>query len=244
MKKRNSWFLGLSAAALLIGAQTVQAGSVADGAYVGISGGLGTAIVDATVTENESTSNQDTFSFADGGLGLQGESYGAFMGYGFQMDSLYVGMEVDSHWGEIKLDPGTFTIADTGSGACATAQACDPVSAASAELAFTAGVTGRLGIYTSPGTLVTLNGGLVGSQFDVMWNNEAEEYWDVGTRYGIGIDTVLVDGVSLRLNWHYVDFYDASVFGIGAVQEKSGSGMDVVIEPSMSVAHLGLMYTF
>ena len=243
MKKRNSWVLILAAGVLFVSTQAAQA-APADGAYVGVQGGFGTAIVDATVTELESTSNQSSFSFSDGGLGMDGGSYGAFMGFGFRMSSLYVGAEVDGNWSDIKIDPGAFTIADTGSGACGTPQACDPVSAASAELAFTAGVTGRLGIYTSPGTLVTLNGGLVGSQFDVMWDNAAEEYWDVGTRYGIGIDTVLVDGVSLRLNWHYVDFYDASVFGIGAVQEKSGSGMDVVIEPSMSVAHLGLMYTF
>ncbi len=243
MKKKSSWIFGLAAAAVLVGAQTVKA-APGDGGYLGVQGGFGTAIVDATVTENETTTNQSSFSFSDGGLGMDGGSYGAFMGFGFRMSSLYVGAEVDGNWSDIKIDPGAFTIADTGSGECGTPQACDPVSAASAELAFTAGVTGRLGIYTSPGTLVTLNGGLVGSQFDVMWDNAAEEYWDVGTRYGIGIDTVLVDGVSLRLNWHYVDFYDASVFGIGAVQEKSGSGMDVVIEPSMSVAHLGLMYTF
>ena len=240
MKKGNSWFFGLAAAAVLVGAQTAQA-APADGAYIGAHGGFGTAIVDATVTENETTTNQSSFSFSDGGLGMDGGSFGAFMGYGFRMDSLYVGMEVDSSWSEIQIDPGTFTVADTASGDGAVA---DPVTAASAELAFTGGVSGRLGFYTSPGTLVSLSGGLVGSQFDVMWDNQAEEYWDVGTRYGVGIDTTLFDGVSLRLNWHYVDFYDASVFGIGSNNEKTGTGMDVVIEPSMSVAHLGLMYTF
>ena len=248
MKKRNSWFLGLAAAALLIGAQTVQAGSVADGAYVGISGGLGTAIVDATVTENESTSNQDTFSFADGGLGLQGESYGAFMGYGFQMDSLYVGMEVDSHWGEIKLDPGTFTIADTASGTSvantAGGVAADPVSQASADLFYTGGVSGRFGIYTSPGTLVSFNAGVVGSAFDVSWDSQAEEYWDIGTRYGIGIDTAVVDGLSFRVNWSFIDYYDAEVFGLGTMTEKSGTGVKVEIQPTLTTAHMGLLYTF
>merc|ERR1712000_685502 len=112
---------------------------------------------DATVTENEATTNQDTFSFSDGGLGLDGASYGGFLGYGFRMGSLYVGAEVDSNWSEIKIDPGTFTIADTASGdGCGSAQACDPVTDASADLAYTAGVSGRLGYYTSPSTLLVL----------------------------------------------------------------------------------------
>jgi opacity protein-like surface antigen len=241
MKKRNSWMAALAAAAVLVAAQTAQAGSVADGGYVGIQAGYGTAIVDATVTENETTTNQSQFSFSDGGLGLDGASYGAFMGFGFRMASLYVGAEIDSNWSTIKLDPGSFTIADTCNGDGCTV---DPVTNASAELVFSTGVSGRLGFYPSASTLISLNGGLVGSQFDVSWDNQAEEYWDVGTRYGIGIDTTLFDGVALRLAWNYTDYYDASVFAIGSTQETSDSGHDVEIQPSMSVAHVGLMYTF
>lgn len=241
MKKRDSWIAALAAAAVLVATQTAQAGSVGDGGYVGVQGGYGTAIVDATVTEREATTNQDTFSFADGGLGLDGASYGAFMGFGFRMASLYVGAELDGNWSTIKIDPGSFTIADTCSGDNCTA---DPVTDASAELVWTGGVSGRLGYYASPSTLISLNGGLVGSQFDVSWDSFKEEYWDVGARYGIGIDTALFDGVALRLAWNYIDYYDASVFGIGGLQETSDSGHDVEIQPSMSVAHVGLMYTF
>ena len=240
MKKRNLWLGALAAAALFFGAQTAQAGSVADGAYVGISGGLGTAIVDATVTENEATDNQDTFSFSDGGLGMDGGSYGAFMGYGFRMASLYVGVEVDSHWSNIKIDPGDFTIVDVQSGGGGAKN----VTQASADLAYTAGVSGRLGFYPNPTTLVSLGAGLVGSQFDVSWDSQKEEYWDAGARYGIGIDTQVLDGFSLRVNWSFIDYYDAEVFGIGEYVESGTSGSNVEIQPTLTVVHAGLLYTF
>ena len=246
MKKRNTWFFGLAAAALLVGAQTVQAGSVADGAYLGVKGGFGTSIVDASVTANRTTTDANGFSFADGGLGLDGASYGAFMGYGFRMSSLYAGFEVGGHWSNMKLDPGTFTIKNVGTSTNATAAAQsgnNAVSQASAELAFTGSVAGRLGYYLNPSTLFVLNGGLVGSQFDVSWDGQAEEYWDPGTAYGVGIESTVFDGVAVRLNWQFVDYYDAEVFGIGSFNERPGT-MSVEIQPTMNVAHLGLIYTF
>ena len=101
-----------------------------------------------------------------------------------------------------------------------------------------------MGSILAPLLWLALTAGVVGSQFDVSWDGQAEEYWDVGTRYGVGIDTALFDGVSLRLNWSVIDYYDAEVFGIGSVTESGNSGHNVKIEPSMSVAHLGLLYTF
>jgi opacity protein-like surface antigen len=157
------------------------------------------------------------------------------------MSNLYVGAEVDSHWSEIKLDPGTFEIVDTSSGDAATA---DPVTNASAELAYSAGVSGRVGYYTSPSTLISLNAGLVGSQFDVSWDNQAEEYWDIGMRYGIGMESTLFDGIGVRISWSVTDYYDASVYSHGSIDQTSGTGVDVEIQPTMSVAHVGLLYTF
>ena len=246
MKKRDSWIVALAVAALLIGVQTVQAGAPADGGYVGIQGGFGTAIVDAKTTDNstgsgESSRDGTAFSFAEGGLGMDGASYGAFMGYGFRMGSLYVGFEVSGDWSSIQIDPGTFTInAKVNDDGMSDGNS---ITQASAELAFTGGVNGRIGYYLNPTTLFTLSGGLVGSQFDVSWDNASEEYWDPGVRYGVGMESALFDDIAVRLNWSIIDYYNAEVFGIGSVSETPGSP-SVEIQPIMSVAHLGLVYTF
>jgi hypothetical protein len=117
------------------------------------------------------------------------------------------------------------------------------VTSASAELQFTAGVSGRLGYYVNRSTLFSVSGGLVGSQFDVTWGGQGEEYWDPGARYGVALESALFDGIAVRLDWNITDYYDAEVFGIGGVSEKPGN-MSVEIQPTMSVAHLGLVYTF
>ncbi len=246
MKKRNSWVMALAAAALFIGAQTAQAGSVADGAYVGIQGGYGAAVVGATTTDNDGaattrSSDSQAFTMLDGGIGMDGGSYGAFMGYGFRMASFYVGAEVTSNWSDMEFNPGAFTIDPDSKGTNGTAGST--ITGGKASLEYTAGVSGRLGFYLNPSTLFVLNGGLSGSQFEVTWDGQSEEYWDPGASYGVGIESTLFDGVAVRLNWTITDYYDAEVFGIGALTEKPGN-VSVEIQPSMSVAHLGLMYTF
>ena len=243
MKKRNSVIVALVAAVLFVGAQTAQAGTVGDGAYVGINGGFGTAVIDASTSTNhtDASSAVAAVNISDGGIGMDGASYGAFMGYGFRMGSLYVGAEVDGHWSDIKFDPGTISVQEGGGGG--SGSATRTVTSASAELEFTGGVAGRLGYYVNPTTLFTVNGGLVGSQFDVSWGGQAEEYWDPGARYGVALESALFDGIAVRLDWNITDYYDAEVFGIGGVSEKPGN-MSVEIQPTMSVAHLGLVYTF
>ena len=246
MKKRNSWIAVVAVAALFVGVQAVQAGSsVADGAYVGVEGGFGTAVIDASTTTNSATNEkQANFSFTDGGIGMDGGSYGAFMGYGFRMAGLYVGAEVGGYWSDMTFNPGTIKVGINED----TQIAADEITGGEAELAFTASVNGRLGYYLNPTTLFVLNGGLVGSQFDVRWGNAgelggSEEYWDPGTSYGVGIESALLDNVSVRLNWTFVDYYNAEVFGIGGITESS-DGVSVEIQPTMGVAHLGVMYTF
>ena len=243
MKKRNSWVVTLAAAALFVGTQTAQAGTVSDGAYVGINGGFGTAVIDASTSTNRDALGAnavDTINISDGGIGMDGGSYGAFMGYGFRMGSLYVGAEVDGHWSDMKFDPGTISVQEGG----ASTQTLErTVTSADAELQFTAGVSGRLGYYVNKSTLFSLSGGLVGSQFDVNWGGMAEEYWDPGARYGVALESALFDGVAVRLDWSVIDYYNAEVFGIGSVTEKANN-MSIEIQPTMSVAHLGLLYTF
>ena len=53
MKKRNLWAVMLAAGLLFTSTQATQAGTVADGAYVGIQGGYGAAIVDAQMSDND-----------------------------------------------------------------------------------------------------------------------------------------------------------------------------------------------
>jgi hypothetical protein len=246
MKKRNSWIGAVLAATLLVGVQTAQAGTVADGAYIGIQGGFGTAIVDAQTTDNDgagTSGDSQTFGFNEGGIGLDGGSYGAFMGYGFRMGSFYAGMEVNSNWSSLKFDPGTITVDPDDFAGDNNGTAGSTITSASAELEYTTGVSGRLGFYINPSTLFVLNGGLSGSQFEVAWGKNSESYWDPGASYGLGIESTLFDGVAVRLNWTYTDYYDAEVFGIGSITEKPGN-VSVEIQPTMSVAHLGLMYTF
>ena len=244
MEKRDSWVVALAAAALLVGVQTVQAGSVADGAYLGIQGGYGAAIIDAQTTDNDgapASGDSQTFGFVDGGIGMDGGSYGAILGYGFRMANVYVGAEVTSNWSELAFNPGNFTIdPDKTSN---TGQAGTTITDGKASLEYTAGVSGRLGYYVNPATLFVLNAGLSGSQFEVTWDGQSEEYWDPGTSYGVGIESTLFDGVAVRLNWTFTDYYDAEVFGIGSIT-SGGDNVNVEIQPSMSVAHLGLLYTF
>ena len=245
MKKRNSWVVMLAAGLLFVGTQTVQAGSsaVGDGGYVGVNGGFGTAIVSSSGSMNHTNVGAAVagWDIADGGIGMDGASYGAFMGYGFRMGSFYAGAEVDGHWSDMKFDPGTISVQEGGGGG--SGSITRTVTSASAELEFTGGVAGRLGYYVNPSTLFSLNGGLVGSQFDVSWGGTAEEYWDPGARYGVALESSLFDGIAVRLDWSITDYYNAEVFGIGSVVEKPGS-VSVEIQPTMSVAHLGLVYTF
>ena len=235
--------VALAAVVLLLAAQTAQAGSsVGDGAYVGIEAGFGASVVGAQTTDNDGEGVDDqTFDFTTGGLGMDGASYGAFMGYGFRMGSFYAGAEVDGHWSDMKFDPGTISVQEGGGGG--SGSITRTVTSASAELEFTGGVAGRLGYYVNPSTLFSLNGGLVGSQFDVSWGGQAEEYWDPGARYGVALESSLFDGIAVRLDWSITDYYNAEVFGIGSVVEGPGS-VSVEIQPTMSVAHLGLVYTF
>ena len=243
MKKGNSWIAAVVVALFFVGAQTAKAGSVADGMYVGANGGFGTAIVQATGTLGHTNASAAVagWDIADGGIGMDGASYGAFMGYGFRMGSLYVGAEVDGHWSDMKFDPGTISVQEGGGGGSGSAGRT--VTSANAELEFTAGVAGRLGYYLNPTTLLSISGGMVGSMFEVNWGGTAEEYWDPGSRYGIALESAVFDSVAVRLDWTIVDYYNAEVFGLGHITDSPG-GFSVEIQPTMSVAHLGLLYTF
>jgi len=238
--------VALAAVALLLAAQTAQAGSsVGDGAYVGIEAGFGASVVGAQTTDNDGEGVDDqTFDFTTGGLGMDGASYGAFMGYGFRMDRLYVGMEVSGRWTDWDIDPTGFSIEYTErcagvAGSCGETNITD----AKASHVFNGSTTGRLGWYLNPDTLFALSGGLTGGMFEVSWDGNQEEYWDPGITYGVGMESTIADGLAVRVSWNVVDYYDAEVFGIGGIQEHGGN-VSVAIEPSLSVAHLGLMYTF
>ena len=177
---------------------------------------------------------------------MDGGSYGAFMGYGFRMGPFYAGTEVSSNWSDMAFNPGTISVKAFDATEKGTAD--ETVTGGEASLEYTAGVSGRLGYYLNPATLFVLNGGLSGSQFDVRWGNAgerggSEEYWDPGVSYGVGIESTVFDGVAVRLNWTFTDYYDAEVFGIGSIVEHGGN-VSVEIQPTMSVAHLGLLYTF
>jgi opacity protein-like surface antigen len=241
MRKRNSWIAALAAAAVLIAVQTAQAGSVADGAYIGIQGGYGAAVVDASTTNNGDGKGK-AYSFQEGGIGMDGGSFGAFMGYGFRMGALYVGAEVSSNWSEMEFDPGQIKI-DLDRSPGVNKSENNEVTGGSAKLAYTGTVSGRFGYYVNPSTLFSLSGGLSGSQFDVKWGGYAEEYWDPGVTYGVGLESNVADGLAVRISWNITDYYDAEVFGIGSITESSGD-VSVEIQPTMSVAHLGLLYTF
>ncbi len=245
MKKRNSVVVALVAAALFVGAQTAQAGSVADGAYVGVEGGFGATVVGAKTTDNDGAGQDaQAFGITNGGLGLDGASYGAFMGYGFRMSSLYIGMEANGRWTDMELEPDSFTVQIRNDVAGVAGTGADnTVTNAKASAEFNGSVTGRLGYYINPNTLFTVNGGLTGGMFEVSWDGQSEEYWDPGTTYGVGMESTLFDGIAVRVSWNVVDYYNAEVFGLGTMTEKPGN-VSVEIQPSLSVAHLGLMYTF
>ena len=248
MKKWDLVVAGLVAAAFLFGAQVVVA-APGDGASVGVFGGYGTATVGGKFTDLDSSvggADKD-HEIKDGGLGAEGAEYGVNVGYGVRMGPLHAGFEGEAAWSEIDLDikiaagfsPNQGSTGDGSSGDITSAQA-------TMERSYAA--TARLGFYLSPTSLFYVRGGGVASLFDVKWGSDSKEYWAPGIRLGAGLESTIVDGLSVRVEGMHNNYYNAKVRRIGRIAEggsgDANSGVRVELDPNSFVARVGVTYNF
>jgi len=220
-----------------------------EGLYVGAFAAAGMGMVQPKVTtlgnENatyNSGNKGGIFEATEGGLGLAGNEFGAYFGYGYKMGDLYVGFEGESAWGDIefKLTSNTgIELEDT--------QDRDSITTVSATKDWTSGAFGRLGYYVNKDTLLSFKGGILASKFDVKWGATAEELYAGGPSFGLDLSsrlTAVDPNLSVRMGAVYTDFLTVPVTGLGGVFISSGSSLDTEITGSALSARVGLQYSF
>ena len=246
MKERKSRMLvGIVAfvAVMLFGLPTTQA-APGEGAYVGAFYGHGASLVSAkTTTVQVNRENRGgTFELAEGGLGLEGTQYGAWVGYGVRMGSLYGGIEVDYMGSEeeFKLKSSIAVELEEGT----------TVTEVKAQKNYTWGPAFRLGYYVNKSTLFTIKGGVVATEFDVkIAGYQNDTYTGFGPRYGGSIETALFDNLSLRMEYVVTDYLTAPVSGIGSdnlnnYTAEGGQPADTEVSGMDMSGRVGLVYNF
>jgi len=235
-----------------------------EGLYVGAFAGSASGIVQPKVTTTASvdTGAQDheggTFEATEGGLGLQGQEYGTWVGYGYKMGDVYAGLEGEIAWGDVEfkltssipidVDGGNGDeISRCGSAGCLTLAAGTVVSA---KKDWTGGMFGRLGVYVNPTTLFTVRGGILVSKFDVTYGGVfSEDFYGGGPSFGASLEssiTAIDPSLSVRMDAVYTDYATAAVSGIGTLlnsEEGNGSSNSEVTGSGLS-ARVGIQYSF
>jgi hypothetical protein len=241
-------FMAVVAAVFFAGVQVASA-APGDGANIGVFGGYGMAVVGGKFTDLDTSvggADKD-HKFNDGGLGAEGEEYGVKVGYGLRMGSLHAGIEGEAAWSNIKVDAKIAAGFNPNKGSTGDGTAGD-ITSASAEMERSYAATARLGFYPTPHSMVYLTGGGVASLFDVKWGSDSKEYWAPGIRLGAGVESTLVDGLSVRVEALHNNYYNANVQRIGRIAQggsgDSGSGVKVILYPSSFVARVGISYNF
>ncbi len=246
MKRKNFLVVGLTAVALLLSTQAAVA-APGDGISIGGFGGFGMAVTGVTVTDLDSNigSGANEHKFTDGGLGMDGAEYGAKLGYGLRIGSLHAGIEGEAAWSDIKVKATTVAGFNPNQGSVGDGTTAD-VTSAEAEMERSYAATARLGFYPTPHSLIYFTGGGVASLFDVKYGTDSKEYWAPGIRLGAGIETTLLDGLSVRVEALHNNYYNANVRRIGRIAEggssDSGDGVKVKLYPSSFTARVGLSY--
>ena len=214
------------------------------GAFVGHSAGHVSAKVAATEIEGQAaTATTNTLEITDGGLALNGIEGGGWLGYGYKMGDLYVGIEFDGAGGG-----GKFKI--TSDKALATTngdtQSLD-LSEVSAEMQWNGGASGRIGYYINADTLFSLKAGISAAKFDVKYAIESESYYGGGPRFGAALESrisAIDPNLSIKLAGNYVDYLTAPVSGIGNIKNHSNSTVDAEVTGAAYNMRLGLQYSF
>ena len=248
MKKGNFLVVGLATVAILFGTQAAVA-APGDGLSIGGFGGYGTATVGGKFTDLDASvgGTDKEYEMKDGGLGAEGAEYGVVVGYGLRMGPVLAGIEGEAAWSDIKIKAKIAAGFSPNQGSAGDGSSED-ITSASAEMERSYAATARLGFYPTPHSLIYFTGGGVASLFDVKYGTDSKEYWAPGIRLGAGIETTLLDGLSVRVEALHNNYYNANVRRIGRIAEggssDSGDGVKVKLYPSSFTARVGLSYNF
>ena len=201
--------LALVGTVLFAAAQPVHA-APGEGPYVGGFAGYGASQVSGKVTTASISTNAagGTFDLAEGGLGLDGAQYGAWIGYGLRMGQLYGGIEVEYMGSEEEFEMTSSIALELEEGTT--------ITKISAQKNYTWGPAFRLGYYVNKDTLFAIKGGVVATEFDVNAGYQSDTYTGFGPRYGASIETALFENLSLRMEYVVTDYLTAPVSGIGS----------------------------
>jgi len=227
-----------------------------EGLYVGFFGGHGAGNVTAKATVNEkivdsgdATGNKTTsVDLTDGGIGLSGAIGGGWLGYGYKMGPLYAGFEWDFSAGGEKFKA---TCAGTG---CQIGQINRPggrqtITSIEAKVEWNTSGGGRIGYYLNPNTLLAIRGGIAATKFDVSTNNDSATVYGGGPAFAASIQSTLTDidpNLSIRMEYLFVDYLDASVTGWGDTMTGTTGAAhnDYHVSGQVYQGRLGLAYSF
>jgi len=214
------------------------------GAYFGHTAGHLAAKVSTEDAGAPGTGLISTHELTEGGVGLSGTEGGGYMGYGYKMGDLYIGVEGGYAWGGAKFEAtSTKDIEVSASGDDTNDYTFNKVSA---EAQYTANLGGRIGLYLNADSLLTLGGGVTASEFDATWGAFSETYYAGGPRFSAAIDSRLsaIDpNLSVRIEAHFTDYMTASVNAIGTSQGRDGMN-DSEVSGQAYGSRIGLQYSF
>jgi len=170
------------------------------GFYLGAGVGYG-SFVESETTVNTATGIPDHPSTDFGGKGVLGT---VIVGYDHQIGNLVLGAFADFDWSGAKG-----TMSDIAGG---------PTLWGSVEQDSAWAVGGRAGLLTGPKTLVYLSGGYTQAKFDSFSLSSisgatvrsADSQTHNGWFLGAGMETKLVDNLSLRLEYRFSDYGEKS----------------------------------
>ena len=228
------------AALALLGAPTVQA-APGEGAYIGAFAGHGASLVSGKVVSTKVGSGGDagTFDLAEGGFGLEGFQYGAWVGYGLRMGQLYGGIEVDYMGSEEEFKLSSTVAVELEEGTT--------VTEVRAQKNYTWGPAFRVGYYVNKDTLFSIKGGVVATEFDVkIAGYQNDTYTGFGPRYGASMETALFENLGLRIEYVVTDYLTAPVSGIGSdnLDNYVETPNDIEVTGMDFSGRIGLTYNF
>jgi len=212
-----------------------------EGLYIGGFAGVGTGIVQATVTSRTGGDHEGgTFDMADGGIGLFGIEGGGWLGYGYKMGDFYLGWDMDFAGAgpEFRL---TSSIGIDMKHLAANEVTTD----VTAERQWRGGGAGRIGYYLNADTLFAFKGGLHAEEFEIadgMGNNE--EVYAGGYQLGLSLESRIAaidPNLSVRLEAVYDDYISAPVSAVGG--DAPGKA-DIEVTGMGTQMRAGLQYSF
>jgi len=215
-----------------------------EGMYIGAFVGHGAGHVSAKVaSEANGSIPAQTSELKDGGLGLSGFEGGGWVGYGYKMGDAYIGFEVDAAGGGGKFELTSDSALDNPKKGGALAKT---LTKASAEIQWTAGVGGRLGVYLNEDTLFAVKGGMQAAEFDVTFGGDSDTYTSGGPRVSASLDSrisAIDPNLSLRVEYNFTDYMTSAISGIGSLDTR-GDKADSEVSGQHYSGRVGITYSF